>query len=285
MALQGGCGIETDEDGVTAHDPDVGDASSRERRTGADEGVQGRRQNRHVGDNEPALPLTKQEACAVVAVAVGDEALVDCGRKAEDLTNDGGRLGGAQVWAVPQARRARAEGLEALRRRARLHAATGREGTVAVAWGVGCFAVAHEVEIHGRSVPTMTLDDNRPDDDGDDPLAAFPLFCAYHLGLDRFGRRRFNTIHDVARAAGVDRDTVDAALGRHGLDAASMLRRDFDLASAQLDIQASPPGVDLVSIALMHWELFCAAPEVERDWAREAEDDARENDRTFKRQR
>lgn len=131
----------------------------------------------------------------------------------------------------------------------------------------------------------MTHDDNRPDDDGDDPLAAFPLFCAYHLGLDRFGRRRFNTIHDVARAAGVDRDAVDAALARHGLDAASMLRRDFDLASAQLDIQASPPGVDLVSIALMHWELFLAAPEVERDWAREAEDDARENERTFRRER
>jgi len=131
----------------------------------------------------------------------------------------------------------------------------------------------------------MTHEDNSPDDDGDDPLAPFALFCAYHLGLDRFGRRRFSTIHDVARAAGVDRETVDAALSRHGLDAASMLRRDFDLASAQLDIQASPPGVDLVSIALMHWELFVAAPEVERDWAKEAEDDARENDRVFRRER
>jgi len=88
---------------VTALDRDVGDAGSRERCTGADEGVQGRRQDRHVGDHEPTLPLTKQEACAVVAIAVGHEALVDSGRKAEDLTNDGGRLGGAQVGAVPQA--------------------------------------------------------------------------------------------------------------------------------------------------------------------------------------
>ena len=285
MALQGGSGVETDEDGVTAHDPDVGDAGSRERRTGADEGVQGRRENRHVGNHEPALPLTEQKAGARIAIAVGDEALVDDGREAEDLADDGGRLDGAQVGAVPQPRRACAEGLETLCRRPRLHAATCGEGTVTVVWGVGCFAVAHEVQIHVRSVPTMTHDDNRPDDDGDDPLAAFPLFCAYHLGLDRFGRRRFNTIHDVARAAGVDRDMVDAALARHGLDAARMLRRDFDLASAQLDIQASPPGVDLVSIALMHWELFCAAPERERDWAREAEADSRENDRTFKQHR
>lgn len=126
----------------------------------------------------------------------------------------------------------------------------------------------------------MTHDDNRPDDDAD-PLGAFALFCAYHLGLDRFGRRRFATIHDVARAVGVDRDAVDAALVRHGLDAASMLQRDFDLASAQLDIQASPPGVDLVTIAQMHWELFCEAPVRERDWSREADDDARENERVF----
>jgi hypothetical protein len=136
--------------------------------------------------------------------------------------------------------------------------------------------MTHQVQIHGRSVPTMTSEDNGSTSD---PLGAFSLFCAYHLGLDRFGRRRFSTIHDVARAAGVSRQVVDDALVRHGLDPASMLERDFDLASAQLDIQASPPGVDLVSIAWMHFELWGAAPV--RDRAREAEDDARENARTF----
>jgi hypothetical protein len=120
-------------------------------------------------------------------------------------------------------------------------------------------------------------------DDG--PLSAFALFCAYHLGLDHQGRRRFGNIHDVARGAGVDRDQVEAALQRHGLDAGSMLNRDFDLASAQLDIQVSPPGVDLLSIAWMHWELFCCAPVVTRDWAREARADEDENARVFGRGR
>lgn len=272
---------------MAAGDGDVGHAGRREGGPGADEALQGRGQDRHVGDDEATLPLGHQEAGDVVTIAVGDEALIDDGLQAKDVGDDRGGLGGTHVGAVPEAWGDGAQDLEPRCRRARLGATTGREGPLAVARSVGCFAVTHEVQIHGRSVPTMTHDDNRPlhpathnSDDGG-PLSAFALFCAYHLGLDSAGRRRFGTIHDVARGAGVDRDTVDAALERHSLDAASMLRRDFDLASAQLDIQASPPGVDLVSIALMHWELFLTAPERERDWAREAEDDARENERTF----
>lgn len=117
----------------------------------------------------------------------------------------------------------------------------------------------------------MSTDDN-DHDQHDDALSAFSLFCAYHLGLDRFGRKRFNNVHDVARAAGVSRADVDDALERHGLDAASLLQRDFDLVGAQLDIQVSPPGVDLLSIAQMHWELFQQSNVVERDWTKEAAD-------------
>ncbi len=117
------------------------------------------------------------------------------------------------------------------------------------------------------------------------PLDPFALFCAYHLGLDVRGRRRFSNIHDVARDFGVDVDVVEQALVRHGLDAARLLNIDFDLVSAQLDIQASPPGVDLLSIAQMHWELLQDAPEKPRDWAAEAEDAARENEAIFGRQR
>ena len=117
------------------------------------------------------------------------------------------------------------------------------------------------------------------------PLDPFALFCAYQLGLDTRGRRRFSNIHDVARDFGVDVDVVDAALVRHGLDAARLLNVDFDLVSAQLDIQASPPGVDLLSIAQMHWELLQDAPEKPRDWAAEAEDAARENEAIFGRKR
>lgn len=116
-------------------------------------------------------------------------------------------------------------------------------------------------------------------------LDPFALFCAYHLGLDRRGRRRFANIHDVARDFGVEVDVVETALLQHGLDAARLLNLDFDLVSAQLDIQASPPGVDLLSIARMHWDLLQAAPEQPRDWAKEAEDAARENDVIFGRKR
>ena len=112
-------------------------------------------------------------------------------------------------------------------------------------------------------------------------LDPFLLFCAYHLGLDARGRRRFSNIHDVARDFGVEVDVVDAALQKHRLDAARLLNLDFDLVSAQLDIQASPPGVDLLSIAQMHWDLLQQAPEKPRDWAAEAEDAARENDAIF----
>lgn len=112
-------------------------------------------------------------------------------------------------------------------------------------------------------------------------LDPFALFCAYHLGLDRRGRRRFQNLHDVARDFGVDVDVVEAALVRHGLHAARLLNLDFDLAGARFDIEASPPGVDLLSIAQMHWELLQQAPEKPRDWAAEAEDAARENEAIF----
>ena len=87
-------------------------------------------------------------------------------------------------------------------------------------------------------------------------LDPFALFCAYHLGLDRSGRFRFMNRHDVARDFGVDVDTIEAALRAHGLDSESGLAKDFDVAGAQLDMQLSPPGVDLVSVAMMHWDCF-----------------------------
>lgn len=109
----------------------------------------------------------------------------------------------------------------------------------------------------------------------------FALFCAYHLGLDASGRVRFAHLHDVARGFGVSPDVIQAALDEHGMSAARMLELDFDLVGAQLDIKASPPGVDLVSIAQMHWEKFLVAPTRKRDWTAEAEQAARENARIF----
>jgi hypothetical protein len=115
-----------------------------------------------------------------------------------------------------------------------------------------------------------------------EPIDPFALFCAYHLGLDAEGRFRHRNIHDVARIFHTDVDTIEQALVAHGMDAARMLNLDFDLAGAQLDMQASPPGVDLPSLAQMHWDLFLNAPEKKRDWQAEHDEDERINAETFK---
>ncbi len=113
--------------------------------------------------------------------------------------------------------------------------------------------------------------------------SAFALFCAYHLGLDvkRPDRVRHMNAHDVARVVGIDVDAVSDALHATGLDAAQMMARDFDLVGARMDLEVSPPGVDLLSLAQMHWELYQRAPVRTRDWQRELDDDARQNAITF----
>lgn len=112
-------------------------------------------------------------------------------------------------------------------------------------------------------------------------LEPFTLFCAYHLGLQPDGKVRHANIHDVARSFGASTEEVQLALERWGMGPARMLELDFDLAAAQLDIQASPPGVDLVDLARMHWELFRGAPHTPRDWAAERLEDERFNRATF----
>jgi hypothetical protein len=116
---------------------------------------------------------------------------------------------------------------------------------------------------------------------GKDNDDGFALFCAYHLGLDPQGRKREMNIHDVARAFGASVDDVNADLVRFGLTSDRLLHLDFDLSAARFDIQASPPGVDLPSIARMHFDLLRGAADKPRDWAAERLDDERENEKIF----
>jgi hypothetical protein len=116
------------------------------------------------------------------------------------------------------------------------------------------------------------------------PIDPFALFAAYHLGLDvrAPSKPKHMNAHDVARLFALEVDALEETLRTNGMDAARMLELDFDLAGARFDLEASPPGVDLVSIAQMHWDLFVRAEEKPRDWEREIADDAAENARTFK---
>ena len=115
-----------------------------------------------------------------------------------------------------------------------------------------------------------------------DPIEPFALFCAYYLGLDERGRFRHQNLHDVARLFRVDTAVIEAALKKHRMDPDRMLLLNFDMAGAQLDMQASPPGVDLPSIARMHYDLFLEAEEKPRDWERERLEDERINDETYR---
>jgi hypothetical protein len=98
-------------------------------------------------------------------------------------------------------------------------------------------------------------------------LDPFLLFCAYHLGLMPSGQRRSVNAHECARVFGVDKDTLDAALVAHRLDAGSLVHITFDVAAARFDIEASPPGVDLFGLAHMHHELLERARDTPRDWS------------------
>ena len=112
-------------------------------------------------------------------------------------------------------------------------------------------------------------------------LPAFELFCAYHLGITDENTYRFQNVHDVAKRFGVGAGQVKQALQEYGMDSDTIINSRFNMAAAQVDIQVSPPGVDLTVLARMHYEEFLASPAKARNWRAELEDDARANDRTF----
>ena len=109
----------------------------------------------------------------------------------------------------------------------------------------------------------------------------FPLFCAYHLGLFPDGSVRFANLHEVAQAFDLGPDQVLATLAADKLDPDSLVHSGFDIASAQADIQVSPPGVDLVMLARMHYSEALKARAQGRDWQAEFAEDAAANAGTF----
>ena len=112
-------------------------------------------------------------------------------------------------------------------------------------------------------------------------LDPFKLFCAYHLGIGPKKEYKPANLNEVARRFGQDPATVRQALKECGMDSASLLDRDFDMALAQLDIQVAPEGIDRMELAKSIYEDFQASPHVKRDWNKILENDRKENRKIF----
>lgn len=113
---------------------------------------------------------------------------------------------------------------------------------------------------------------------GIDPFA---LFCAYHLAITEDDKYRFQNIHQVAKRFGTNAGVIKQLLVDYDMDPETIVHSSFDMASAQLDIMVAPEGISRTELARQLFAEFRAAPRHSRNWAKELEEDARANERTF----
>ncbi|MFQ5482182.1 MAG: hypothetical protein ACE5ER_05435 [Nitrospinaceae bacterium] len=113
-------------------------------------------------------------------------------------------------------------------------------------------------------------------------IEPFELFCAYHLGITPDKGYKPSNINEVANRFRADPATIRQALKDYGMDSASLLDRDFDMALSQLDIQVAPEGVDRKELAKNLYEEFLEAPLHQRDWKKILEEDRKENQKVFR---
>lgn len=107
------------------------------------------------------------------------------------------------------------------------------------------------------------------------------LFCAYHLGITAEGDYRFQNIHHVAKRFGTNAAVIKQLLVDFGMDPETVIHSAFDLAGAQVDVMLAPEGLNRAGIAREFYEEFRKAPRKARNWQKELEQDARDNERTF----
>lgn len=112
-------------------------------------------------------------------------------------------------------------------------------------------------------------------------IDAFALFCAYHLGITEDDGYKFQNIHHVARRFNTNAGVIKQLLIDFRMDPETIVNSGFDMASAQVDIMVAPEGISRTELARTLFEEFQTAPKQARDWQKELERDARENERTF----
>jgi len=132
--------------------------------------------------------------------------------------------------------------------------------------------------IQGEKIEHNEISKSKTNTFGIDP---FELFCAYHLGITSQNQYRPSNINDVANRFKIDVGTTRQILKEYGMDSASLLDRDFDMALAQLDIQVAPEGINRTELGRSIFEDFLEAPIKKRDWKKILEDDKKENAKTF----
>ena len=109
----------------------------------------------------------------------------------------------------------------------------------------------------------------------------FDLFCAYHLGITEDGGYRFQNIHEVARRFGTNAAVIRQVLMDFGMDPDTVVHSAFDMTGAQVDIMLAPDGVNRTEAAREFYDEFRAAPRRARNWAKELDEAARDNERIF----
>ena len=109
----------------------------------------------------------------------------------------------------------------------------------------------------------------------------FALFCAYHLGITEDNGYRFQNIHQVAKRFGTNAGVIRQLLMEYEMDSDAVVHSAFDMAGAQVDIMLAPEGIDRTELARDLFVQFRASPRRARDWQKELEQDARDNERIF----
>jgi hypothetical protein len=112
-------------------------------------------------------------------------------------------------------------------------------------------------------------------------IEPFALFCAYHLGITEDDGYCFQNIHQVARRFGTNAAVIKQLLAEFEMDSDTIIHSAFDMAGAQVDIMLAPAGVSRTELARGLFDAFRAAPRRARNWAKELEQDARDNERIF----
>jgi hypothetical protein len=112
-------------------------------------------------------------------------------------------------------------------------------------------------------------------------ITPFELFCAYHLGITAEDTYRFQNVHDVAKRFGCPSGVIKQLLADLAMDADALVHSSFDMASAQVDVMTAPEGVSRRALAENIYAEFKKAPRKNRNWAKELERDAVENERTY----